>query len=91
MVTTRSVYVLGVDRDPISACLDSCANCGGGGNYFDNFNVEKFASAFGLDTKMIMELAADIRLCEADIAGAISLYRQAGCKHLKVHFNLILV
>lgn len=45
---------------------------------------EKIALVFDLDLGQIIELAADVKLCEEDFANAISLYRQAGCKHLKV-------
>ena len=45
---------------------------------------ERLALAFGLDAKGLLELSGDIRLCERDFSNAISLYRMAGCKHLKV-------
>ena len=45
---------------------------------------ERLALAFGLDAKGLLELSGDIRLCEKDFSNAISLYRMAGCKHLKV-------
>lgn len=44
---------------------------------------EKIAACFELDAKSLLELAADIKLTKNDFPGAISLYRQSGCKHLK--------
>ena len=77
VVTSRGVYLLKLDQDPISTFMEMCVRGG------DMNKAQQMALAFGLDMKELIELAADIRLCEKDFTGAISLYRQAGCKHLR--------
>ena len=76
VVTNRSVYVLRLDRDPITLFIEAAMQG-------DVKTSEKLAATFDLDAKCLLELAADIKLSEGDFAGAIALYRLSGCKHLK--------
>ena len=77
VITSKGVYQLKLDQDPITTFMEMCMRGG------DLNKATQMALAFGLDMKELLELAADIRLCEKDFTGAISLYRQAGCKHLR--------
>ena len=76
VVTNRSIYVLRLDRDPITLFIEAAMQG-------DVKTSEKLAATFDLDAKCLLELAADIKLSEGDFAGAIALYRLSGCKHLK--------
>ena len=66
-------------QDPVTTFVELA---GRGGS--EARRSERLALAFGLDAKGLLELSGDIRLCERDFSNAISLYRMAGCKHLKV-------
>ena len=76
VITSKAIYVLKLDEDPVSAFLDLATH-----GY--SVQSEKIATCFELDSKSLLELAADIKLTKNDYPGAISLYRQSGCKHLK--------
>ena len=76
VITSLGVYVLRLDRDPVTTFLESATQG-------DIRSAEKVAATFDLDARSLLELAADIRLSECDFAGAIALYRLSGCKHLK--------
>ena len=76
VVTNHSIYVLRLDRDPITLFIEAAMQG-------DVKTSEKLAATFDLDAKCLLELAADIKLSEGDFAGAIALYRLSGCKHLK--------
>ena len=72
MVTTESVYLLEAsDCDPAGAFL-ALAMRGGTG---DADAAGRVALAFALDSRVLYELAADLRMCQKDFATAISLYR----------------
>ena len=74
---TQSVFF--GTQDPVTTFVELA---GRGGS--EARRSERLALAFGLDAKGLLELSGDIRLCERDFSNAISLYRMAGCKHLKV-------
>ena len=76
IVTNKAIYLLRLDEDPVSAFLDLAT-------HGLVQKADKIAACFELDSKSLMELAADIKLTKGDFAGAISLYRQSNCKHLK--------
>ena len=76
VITSKAIYVLKLDEDPVSAFLDLVT-------HGKARQSEKIAACFELDSKALLELAADIKLTRNDYPGAISLYRQSGCKHLK--------
>ena len=76
VITSKAIYVLKLDEDPVSAFLDLAT-------HGKARQSEKIAACFELDSKALLELAADIKLTRNDYPGAISLYRQSGCKHLK--------
>ena len=76
IVTSKAIYILRLDEDPVSAFLDMTTH----GLVRE---ADKIAACFELDSKSLIELAADIKLTKGDFAGAISLYRQSNCKHLK--------
>lgn len=76
VVTSKAVYVLKLDQDPVSAFLALTTS----GLIKE---AEKIAACFDLESKALFELAADIKLTKKDFSGAIGLYRQSGCKHLK--------
>ena len=76
VITSKAVYVLKIDEDPVSAFLDLAT-------HGKTRQSEKIAAIFELDSKSLLELAADIKLTKNDFPGAISLYRQSGCKQLK--------
>ena len=76
VITSKAIYVLKLDEDPVSAFLDLSTH----GKVRQS---EKIAACFELDSKALLELAGDIKLTKFDYPGAISLYRQSGCKHLK--------
>ena len=76
IVTSKAIYILRLDEDPVSAFLDMTTH----GLVRE---ADKIAACFELDSKSLIELAADIKLTKGDFAGAISLYRQSSCKHLK--------
>ena len=76
VVTSKAIYILKLDEDPVSAFLDLATH----GHIKQ---ADKIAACFELDSKSLMELAADIKLTKGDFAGAIGLYRQSNCKHLK--------
>ena len=79
VVTNRAVYALRLDQDPVTTFVELAVRGGS-----EIRRVEQLALAFGLDAKELLELSADVRLCDRDFTNAISLYRLAGCKHLKV-------
>ena len=68
IVTSKAIYLLQLDEDPISAVLDLVA-------IGKSKDAEKLAITFELDSKTLYELAADIKLTKMDYAGAINLYR----------------
>ncbi len=76
ILTSKGVYVLKLDEDPVSAFLDLAT-------HGQTKQSEKIAACFELDAKSLLELAADIKLTKNDFPGAIGLYRHSGCKHLK--------
>ena len=76
VITNYSIYILRLDQDPITLFIEAAMQG-------DVATSEKLAATFDLDAKSLLELAADIKLCEGDFAGAIALYRLSGCKHLK--------
>jgi len=72
VVTGEAVYLLEARRDPATAFLE-LATTGG------QENVEAagdLATAFELESKPLLELAADSALCAKDFTAAIALYRQ---------------
>jgi hypothetical protein len=79
IVTTRAVYLVRVDQDPVTTFIELAVRGGS-----EVRRSEQLALAFGLDMKQLLELSGDIRLCDRDFTNAISLYRMSGCKHLKV-------
>jgi len=46
------------------------------------------ALAFGMDAKELLELSGDLRLASRDLDGAVALFMQAGCRHLKIVLKL---
>jgi hypothetical protein len=41
-----------------------------------------------MDAKELLELSGDLRLASRDLGGAAALFRQAGCRHLKIVLKL---
>ena len=78
LITTQALYLIQIDQDPVSVFMELAMRGA------ELRKAEQLSISFGLDMKQLLEMAADIRLCERDFTNAISLYRLAGCKHLKV-------
>lgn len=76
VATTKGLYLLKSDVDPVTTFLE----CATGGDFKA---ADRVAHCFDLDSKGLLELAADIRLTKRDFGGAIALYHLSGCKHLK--------
>ena len=81
IVTDRNVYMMRMTQDPIDMFL-SCVM------QSRVRESELMARCFGLEKAALVELAGDIRLYQGDIASAVSLYRQAGTKHVKTALKL---
>ena len=81
IVTDRNVYIMRMTQDPIDMFLSSVMQ-----NSMRESEV--MARCFGLEKAALVELAGDIRLYQGDISSAVSLYRQAGTKHVKTALKL---
>lgn len=81
VVTNRNVYLLRMTQNPVDLFLSHVMQ----GHLRDS---EVLVRSFGLERTVLMELAGDIRLYQGDIASAVSLYRQAGTKHMKTALKL---
>ena len=81
VVTDRNVYLMRMTQDPIDMFL-SCVMQG------RMRESDVLARCFGLEKTALVELAGDIRLFQGDISSAVSLYRQAGTKHVKTALKL---
>ena len=81
IVTDRNVYMMRMTQDPIDMFL-SCVM------QSRMRESEVMARCFGLEKAALVELAGDIRLYQGDISSAVSLYRQAGTKHVKTALKL---
>ncbi len=102
VLTTRGLYLLEPDREPLSVFFDlaaAAASASPTGSAVDpEAAAERAAELLAIgdnaaggtvaDPKELFELAADVRLCERDFGTAIGLYRLAGCRHLQVALKL---
>ena len=81
LVTTGAIYLLRLTESPVDYFL-GCAMQG------QTKLCDILARSFCLEKTALLELAGDMRLYQADVASAVSLYRQAGTKHVKTALKL---
>ena len=81
LVTTGAIYLLRLTESPVDYFL-GCAMQG------QTKLCDILARSFCLEKTALLELAGDMRLYQGDVASAVSLYRQAGTKHVKTALKL---